>query len=72
MSLLKIKNKGLSIALQFIAVIIAVTLLEIVFLIKIFNLDSSIYIPFIITINIIVAYLFWWKNKENRNNDNNK
>lgn len=64
------KNKGLNILMKFTAVIIVLLILEIVFLIKIFNLDASLYTPFMILINMSAVYFFWWKNKGNREKEN--
>jgi hypothetical protein len=72
MSLSRIKNDELDIVVKLIAVIILLITIKIVFFIKIFNLDSFIYIAFMIAINMICVYLFWWKNKENRDKENIK
>ncbi|MGO3155608.1 MAG: hypothetical protein ACTIK4_11535 [Mesonia sp.] len=60
------KNKDLNLFLKFAGIFTLLLILEIVFLIKIFNLDSSIYIPFMMLINMSVVYFFWWKNKGKR------
>ena len=65
-------NKGLNILLKFATVLIVLLTLEIIFLIKIFNLDSSLYIPFMVTINVSAVYFFWWKNKGIRNEESIK
>ena len=66
----KMKYKGSNILIKFSAVLIVLLILEIVFLIKIFSLDPSLYIPFIIIINMSAVYFFWWKNEKNREKEN--
>ena len=68
----KMNNSGLNIMVKFATLLIALLILEIVILIKIFNLDSSLYIPFMLIINMGTVYFFWWKNKGIRNEENNE
>jgi len=60
------KNRGLTIFLKFLAVIMAILILEILFFIKFINLDIAVFLPLIMLINMNVVFLFWWRNKENR------
>lgn len=65
----KMKNKGLNLIMKFAIVLIVLLIIEIVFFIKIFNLDSSHYIPFMLIINMSSVYFFWWKTKGMRNEE---
>lgn len=68
MKISKIKNEGLNIVIKFIAIIFVLSILEIVFLIKIFNLDSSVYLPLMMFINLGTLGLFLWNNKQKHKN----
>lgn len=62
----KLKNKEYTTVMKFVAVLFVLLIMGIVVFIKIAHLDASIYIPLIMIINMSAVYLFWWKNKENR------
>jgi hypothetical protein len=56
--------------MKFETILIVLLILEIVILIKIFNLDSSLYIQFVLITNMGAVYFFWWKYKGIRNEEN--
>lgn len=60
------KNRGITIFLKFLVVIISLLLLEILFFIKFIDLDTAVYLPLIMIINMNVVFIFWWRNKESR------
>lgn len=65
-------NKGLNLMMKFAILLIVILIFEIVFLIKIFNLTPSIYIPVISIINLSIVSLYWWKAKRIRKKDHNE
>ncbi|WP_194851238.1 hypothetical protein [Nonlabens antarcticus] len=62
----KVKNKGLKIILNFLALFIVLLMLEILIFIKLLQLDSSIYISLMTTINMGAFFIYWTQTKKYR------